>query len=152
MALSRLKLSTWNPGLQWEYWTNLVDKDAFATVLAVDKAGGKPRVRLRVRPRVRSKGQQASADAFFAALPVGCLEKMSFQILLWIAWMRIPSANRMQLLKRPKVSRLPKPKLWSPSCLHGLQESRVGAARPRGLGWTIGNLACNNQNISMEAC
>ncbi len=36
MALARLRLSTWNPELQAEYRTNLVDRDAYATVLAVE--------------------------------------------------------------------------------------------------------------------
>ena len=40
MALERLRLSTWNPELQKEYSTNLVDRDAYATVLAVERAEG----------------------------------------------------------------------------------------------------------------
>ncbi len=58
MALARLRLSTWNPQLQAEYRTNLVDRDAYATVLAVERAEG--RLEGRARARLQGRLQERS--------------------------------------------------------------------------------------------
>ena len=57
MALARLRLSTWNPQLQAEYRTNLVDRDAYATVLAVERAEGRLEGRLQGRLQGELEGR-----------------------------------------------------------------------------------------------